>query len=425
VLRWAGGRVMLDYGTDHPDTDAWYDPAADTVHSGHPGQDPNAHGPNGTNGPNGPNEGRQLRPVRASRVQPRRLRWLWHRRVPVGGLALLAGREGLGKSTLAVDLAAHITRGDLPGERHGQPANVVYIASEDSRDHVIVPRLLAAGADLNRVIFLDALDDDGFEDRLVLPLDTLRLAEVVDEHDVALVVLDAATSVIDGRLDGDKDRQMRQALEAIGRMADRTGTAVLGIVHFGKRQDGDTGKLILGTIAWSQVARSVLAVAPDDEGNLVVSTTKANLAPGDTPSLAASLVETFIDTPDGPTSVGRIKWNGETAHNARDFLGDTEEHADRDEAVEWLTGYLIDNGGSAKASDALKAAKADGIAERTLKRARPRAGVSSKREGFGQGAVWSLDPADSHSCHSGRSGHSGHAQTHGGTDGTNAAPEED
>lgn len=360
---------------------------------GQSGPGASARVPNGPNGRNGPNE-RVLKVITADTVQPRRLRWLWSRRIPIGGMTLLAGREGLGKSTLAVELAAQLTRGELDGEHSGHPLSVIYIASEDSREHVVVPRLIAAGADMRRVVFIDA-EYQGTPDRLVLPLDTERLANVVnDRGDVGLIILDAATSTIDSRLDGDRDRQMRQGLEAIGRLADRMECAVLGIVHFGKRTDADTGKLILGTIAWSQVARSVLAVASDDNGELVLSVTKSNLARGDTPSLTCTVIETVLDTDDGPTSVGRIKWNGETEQHARDLLGSTdEEREENDAAAKWIIDYLKMNGGSARASDIINTARAVDIAERTLRRARKRAQprVTVDRKGFGGGSVWSID----------------------------------
>jgi hypothetical protein len=122
---------------------------------------------------------------------------------------------------------------------------------------------------------------------------------------------------------------MRQGLEAIARgIGERADCAVLGIVHFGKRDSGDTGKLILGSIAWSQVARSVLALAKDDDGgDLVMSATKSNLAPGDAASLSARLVDRGVRTPDGIPHVGRVEWIGETDRNARDLLAgpDTDE----------------------------------------------------------------------------------------------------
>src|SRR5690349_3618283 len=81
----------------------------------------------------------------------RPVHWLWDQRLPLGALTLLAGREGIGKSTVAYALAAQITRGTLPGRYADQPRAVAVCATEDSWEHTISPRLVAAGADLDRV----------------------------------------------------------------------------------------------------------------------------------------------------------------------------------------------------------------------------------------------------------------------------------
>jgi hypothetical protein len=362
---------------------------------------------------------RRLRVTRASQVKVRRQRWLWDGRIVLGGLTLLAGREGLGKSTVSCDLCAQVTLGTLDGEYKGEPRTVIYLHSEDARDTTIVPRLVAAGADLERVIFVDAVqtDEDGeFESQVVLPTDVAAMSELAMEHGAALVILDAATSVIDSRLDGDKDRQMRRGLEAIARgIGERADCAVLGIVHFGKRDSGDTGKLILGSIAWSQVARSVLAVAKDDDsGHLVVSATKSNLAPGDAPSLSARLVDRAVQTDDGVTHVGRVEWLGETDQHARDLLAgpEPEDRSERETAEAWLEDFLTD-AGKTLSKDIKKAAKAEGLSERTLARARQSLGIVTSNEGFPRRSYWELPDG------SGASRASSHVRAHeGGTTGT-------
>jgi hypothetical protein len=345
---------------------------------------------------------RRLRITAASSVVTRRLRWLWKDRIVLGGLTLLAGREGLGKSTVAVNLVSQVTRGVLDGEMYGHPRNVVYVDTEDARDFTIVPRLTAATADLDRVFFVDALHADGTETNVVLPLDTELVAQTVIDHDAVLVVLDAATSVIDSRLDGDKDRQMRQGLEAIARgVGERTGCAALGIVHFGKRESGDTGKLILGSIAWSQVARSVLAAALDEEGNLVVTATKANLSPRTTPSLAARIVSCHVDTSDGPTDVGKVEWLGETGRDARDLLGATES-SDREEHKEidvWLADYVA--GGKASASAVYRDGCRVGYSKDQLKAAKKRLRIEARKDGMAGGWLW-VGPDDEGSAKGGK-----------------------
>ncbi len=116
------------------------------------------------------------------------------------------------------------------------------------------------------------------------------------------------------------------------------------------------------------------------------------------PALAYELVT------DELHGCGRVRWLGESGSSAATLLADpaaAEDRADRDEAADWLTAFLTERGCEAPAADAFKAARADGITERTLQRARARAGVTSQRRGFGKGAVWTLDPFTTHSRHSG------------------------
>jgi AAA domain len=95
----------------------------------------------------------------ASAIKPRRVCWLWDRRLALGTLALLAGREGVGKSMVAYWLAAMFTRGQLPCEFLGKPTAVLVAATEDSWSQTIVPRLIAADADLSRVYRVEIMTE--------------------------------------------------------------------------------------------------------------------------------------------------------------------------------------------------------------------------------------------------------------------------
>ena len=107
------------------------------------------------------------------RRRHRPVKWLWDGRVALGTLALVGGREGIGKSILAYTLAADITRGRLPGAFFfGTPKAVIVAATEDSWAHTIVPRLIAADADLTLVYRVDIQSADGIIDTAVsLPRD--------------------------------------------------------------------------------------------------------------------------------------------------------------------------------------------------------------------------------------------------------------
>ena len=333
---------------------------------------------------------RRITLIPASSVKTERLDWLIPNWIPKRSLTLLAGREGLGKSTIACDIAAQATRGELTGE----PMRVAYLATEDSPSITVKPRLQAAGADLENVFFFEVSTETGGTGSLTLPGDTGLLARALVDQDVHLVVLDAAKSAMHGSLDGYRDDDVRQFLEPLASMADKHDIAVLGLVHFGKRESADPGKLILGSIAWSQIARSVLSVAAKEDGGLVVTNTKGNLAPA-TVSREVRIVSATVDVDQGGSAeVGRAEWGEETNISAADLLAPRDEANDeRDEIEAVVIDYLIANGGSAPASDVLKATRAAGLNDGAVKKARKRIGVKTEKRGMNSGWEWSIDTA--------------------------------
>ncbi|MER7459215.1 AAA family ATPase [Micromonospora sp. NPDC126480] len=338
--------------------------------------------------------GREVFVTLASAYRPRPVRWLWPDRVPAGSLTLLAGREGIGKSLITVNLAAHLTRGTLPGSRHGTPSKVLFATAEDAWEFTMTPRLIAAAADLNAIGRVQATED-GIVTGLTLPLDVQGLKAYITRHDVALLVLDPLTSVIDGRLDHHRDREVRLALEPLAKLAEDTGCAVIGLVHLGKAQGTDPVNLILGSRAFSAVARLALVAARDpdaEDGSCVLSVEKSNLGRLDVPALTYRVDGVQVDTDEGPAGTGHLTWTGTSDRNVRDILAGPvdEERGETDAAVKWLRGYLADNGGQAAAKDVVAAARKYDFAERTIRRARSRAGIVSDRQGFGGGAVWVL-----------------------------------
>ena len=114
---------------------------------------------------------RSVRLTRASTIVMRPVKWLWTNLLALGVFALLGGREGIGKSICAYTLAADLTRGRVPGACFGIPRDVIVAATEDSREHTIVPRLVAAGADLDRVHLVDVVTADDVDAALSLPRD--------------------------------------------------------------------------------------------------------------------------------------------------------------------------------------------------------------------------------------------------------------
>lgn len=330
----------------------------------------------------------------------RPVRWLWQSgtesvgRIPLGSVVIGAGRAGIGKSQFGAWLCAQITRGTLPGAMFGRPACVIYAAAEDSYEMTVVPRLAAAGADLDRVYRVGVSCSRDTSGTLTLPLDTDALGDLIRVHQVALLILDPLLSMIDASVNDYRAREVRAALEPLVAIADETRCTVYAIAHFTKAAGTDPLLLIGGSAGFGQLVRAALGFARDDDtGESVVSTIKNNLGREDIPSLSYTIEPVTLDTPSGPSEVSRLVFGAESERHVRDMLrdrGNDEDADERDEAVDWLTKYLADSGGEAIASDAIKAAARDGIAKTTLTRARKRAGVASNKDGFGGPWVWRL-----------------------------------
>lgn len=344
---------------------------------------------------------RVIRLTPAADIERRKPVWLWADRIPFGQITLMPGREGIGKSLALAWLSARITRGELPGVFHGKPRSVIYAATEDSWSHTIGPRLVAAGADLDRVYRADVLSGESITS-LTLPLDIAELFAEAERHDVALLACDPLLSLLSGQIDANKDQQLRRALEPLKSAAELIGCTVVGLAHFNKSGGTDSLNLISGSRGWPAVARAVLAIArdpADDEGGCVVTLDKCNVGPTwpEIPSLRYVIRTVEVDTSDGPADVGALTFTGETPRGVRDILAETSadpaDRAERDEAADWLTGYLMSQpGGEAASADVRKAARAEGLNERALRRAAPRAKVTIAREGFPARTMWKLDP---------------------------------
>ena len=343
-----------------------------------------------------------LKLTAASQIQIEPVFWLWQNRLALGTLSLLAGREGLGKSTLAYWLAAQVTLGRLPGEFLGTPRSVLVCATEDSWAHTIVPRLTAAGADLDQVWKVDAVEH-GFEVGLSLPKHTEQVQEIAVSTDSALLLLDPLMSRLDAKLDTHKDAEVRRALEPLSALARDGRLSVLGLMHHNKSGSSDLSNSVMGSRAFSAVARSVCSVIPDpdDESGRrrIFGTWKNNLGPDDLASLAFT-IEGFEIPGDPAVRTSRIVWGDELAVGIQEVQRRAEQRAKPKSAVEraaeWLVGFLEEQPGQRCDSDRIKrAALGQGIPETTLKVAKGRAGVLHTRAGVGRsGGEWHLPDAE-------------------------------
>lgn len=310
-------------------------------------------------------------------TQMSKVRWAWDERIPIGTLALLAGKQGLGKSTLAYWLAARISRGELAGEFVGKPCNVLVYATEDSIPHTIAPRLVAANADMQKVHWLEMKSHDDITLGLTLPDDFVYIDRACREKDAALLILDPLMSRLSYKLDTYRDGEVRRALEPIKRLAEDTGSVILGIVHHIKGTSTDPLDAIMGSTAFTAVARSVHTVIRDPEDDTgarrLFGTPKSNLGRTDLPTKTFTIVGQQVAVMDGMTSVSKIEWGRDIALSIADAMSNatmTPEQRDaRTSAHDWLVRYLEQQGGEAMVRDIPTKQAGNGpYSKRTLER---------------------------------------------------------
>ncbi|MCU1590250.1 MAG: hypothetical protein JWP11_1506 [Frankiales bacterium] len=342
---------------------------------------------------------RRLKVTRASEMQVRPVHWFWKDRLPIGSLALIAGREGIGKSTVSYQLAADVTRGKLEGRYLDQPRSVVIAATEDSWEHTIVPRLMGAGADLDRILRVDVVTSDDYDSTLSLPRDLRALEHLVMQEEVALILLDPLMSRLGSNLDTHKDADVRQALEPLTALADRTGSAILGLIHVNKSQSVDPLNLIMASKAFPAVARAVLFVMkdPEDESLRLLGQEKNNLGRDNLPTLTFRIESAHVaDTPEGPVTTARVAWQGESSQTISEALqsaGEGETRSATNEAGDWLFDYITSKGGEADSADIKEAGRKAGHSQDALKRARSRLKMPIESYGMPRRTKWSLPSA--------------------------------
>jgi hypothetical protein len=205
---------------------------------------------------------------KASEIEPRDVDWLWRPWLPAGMVALLAGYGGGGKSTVALCIAAAgSVGGRLPDGTPAPRFNTLVFAAEDSPEHTTIPRLMAMGADLERIHVVGGIaNDDGEPGWVHLRSHLPAIEAAVTAHGIRLVVIDPVSSYI-GDANGDKESDVRSGIMPVVAMAERTGAAVLMIRHVSKAGDGArAASRILGSTAWHDIPRVawMLGDAPDE-----------------------------------------------------------------------------------------------------------------------------------------------------------------
>jgi len=310
------------------------------------------------------------------------LKWLFPGFVPAGKVSILVGEPGLGKSQVVTDLAARVTRG-LPMpfcNKPAEPATVLMLNMEDHLYDTVRPRLLAAGADLDRVRVFAGTG-------MGLIADAERLVTIADKHEAALIVFDPLAAFLED-FDIGKDRHVRMLLQPLTRIGTLSGAAILIVHHVNKNERARALSRAAGSHALTAVARSVMTVVRDPENpdGRVLTLLKGNLS-APPPSCC------FHFEQDAPTGSTRIVWDREAPELNVDSLL-TQRSADKaperltvfDQAERFLRCAL--EGGPMPSKELEELALAQGFSRATFQRAKVAITVSTRCGGIAGDGKW-------------------------------------
>jgi hypothetical protein len=206
-------------------------------------------------------------------VQARSIDWLWSGWLPKGYITILAGETGAGKSTILADIAARITTGAAwPGQLRTDtrpPGRVLWLGSEDSIEEMTVPRLMACGANLHNVIEIEGVSQNGKRNTFSMQDDLEEVAHWLNEArqeglPFAMLVIDPVTSYLPGqrlrKVDLNDAGQLRTILEPWLKLAQTHNIAIVCVTHFAKDTTRSMLHRVLGSAAFAQTCRSLVAV---------------------------------------------------------------------------------------------------------------------------------------------------------------------
>lgn len=333
-------------------------------------------------------------------VTPTEVKWLWFARFALGRLTVLVGRPGEGKSFVTCDMTARVSTGtDWPDGAPTPKGDVLLICAEDDAADTIAPRLIACGADTRRVHLLRAarvVRADGEEATVAFDLSNIDLIrDALDRFpDCKLIVVDPIGSYLGGGVDAHRDNEVRAVLAPLGQLAAERGLAVVLVAHTRKAAADFADDAILGSRAFSGIARSVLHLMTDPEDNdrKLLLAGKNNLAKG-APGLA------FAITGEPP----RLEWEPEPVElSANDVLpksGGSEGQRGpapkkREAATKWLIQVLSD--GPKNVTDLEAEAEAAGLSWATVRRAQGALNIEPQRTNFHGVWQWALPDEGAH-----------------------------
>ena len=310
-----------------------------------------------------PSKPETVKIIRMSDVELTPVEWLWKPYLPFGKLSVLQGNPGEGKTYFAMHLAAACTNGKLlPNMERMEPFNVIYQTAEDGLGDTVKPRLIEAGADLNRVLVIDDSD-------VQLTLSDEQIEKAIVENNARLVIIDPIQAYLGSDVDMNRANEVRPIFMRLGQVAQRTGCAILLIGHLNKAAGMQSLQRGLGSIDIAAAVRSVMFIGKlkHDPTMRILTHEKSSLAPPGV-SLAFSLGDE-----------GGFRWVGEYDITADEMLSGIEPQREtKTQQAKDLICTLLAGGKRVYSEDIDKAALERGIPGRTVRDAKRELGDALK-----------------------------------------------
>ena len=310
-----------------------------------------------------PSKPETVKIIRMSDVELTPVEWLWKPYLPFGKLSVLQGNPGEGKTYFAMHLAAACTNGKLlPNMERMEPFNVIYQTAEDGLGDTVKPRLIEAGADLDRVLVIDDSD-------VQLTLSDERIEKAIIENNARLVIIDPIQAYLGADVDMNRANEVRPIFMRLGQVAQRTGCAILLIGHLNKAAGMQSLQRGLGSIDIAAAVRSVMFIGKlkHDPTMRILTHEKSSLAPPGV-SLAFSLGDE-----------GGFRWVGEYDITADEMLSGIEPQREtKTQQAKDLICTLLSGGKQGLSEDIDKAALERGIPGRTVRDAKRELGDALK-----------------------------------------------